>query len=856
AERLAREEAERLAREKKEQERLAIQKAVRFAQEKAERLAQEKLECLAREESERLVREEADRLATEEADKLARDQLDGEEGRVVEKAQQDASNGLDKEQYFGRSNESFRKSAEAPLSAIEEVTFRILQEKATRNEVKDAIRTACLRHERGTEAVQIHAAMKESRDIQVKLLGDKVDAAAREVERLLALASETEDAAQHARNWQYLEAECSSVKALNQPMTADEAARARQLAYSVSEQLGRNFDETFQAKKQQEARMQILDLLIEKIRGPVEPGAEPVMEGFVRVAREHDEAYILAAEEVAKDLLKAQNVQKDAENELKRERKRLETEVLRQGARAKVERKWLKRLGEMEVDKVKARIGVEAAALAKLRGEPVRLPNDGAVYYDWRGINAMLSLWMTPKAAPLRQMEALVRHYDAMLRPSEDMMMARHHVLETLQLLFDIEFPEAGLQLRPFGSYVTGLGNTDSDIDICVFAEHYDPHAAHSDVMHLASVLRLQGFVDVRAIPDAKVPIVKFVDPHSGIACDMNVQHPLGIYNSALIKAYLDIDARLSSFVFLLKHFAKVHGILDASSGYLCSYAFILMAIVFFQEQKDPILPRLQSKLEKPRNFDENKSRRPPSPTFGALLTDGTLKPTFVHQDGKTHEINYDTRTELYKSFGLQNTKGVARLLFEFFEYFARLFDYRTMEVSPMNGRFQERHVLAKERRQQEALKKLSGSSASGYAPGSLPRTSAYTFDSKRQLWVSEVDRAYFRDLDSNKGLPSGAVPIPGSVEASVDSMSASAAATAAAASAAASTRGGYQDRFGSDSFFCVMDPFMLKRNVAGTCRGAKLGKVWKCFDHAYRCLALGQFEEAFKPLPEFSAAA
>ncbi|KAF9937031.1 Zinc finger, CCHC domain-containing protein [Mortierella alpina] len=415
-----------------------------------------------------------------------------------------------------------------------------------------------------------------------------------------------------------------------------------------------------------------------------------------------------------------------------------------------------------------------------------------------------------------------------------------------------MEFPGAGLQLKPFGSYVTGLGNSDSDIDICVYAEHYEPHAAHSDVVHLASILRLQGFAEVRAIPDAKVPIIKFVDPHTGIACDMNVQHPLGIYNSSLIKAYLDIDARLSSFLYLLKHFAKVHGILDASSGYLCSYAFILMAIVFFQEQEEPILPRLQSKSEKPKNFDENKKRRPLLPTFGTVLMDRTLKPTFVYQDGKTHEVNYDTRTELYKSYGILNKKSVARLLFEFFEYFARIFDYRTMEVSTMSGRFQERHVLAKERRQQLALDKLSGASTSGHAAGSFPRTSAYTFDSKRQIWVSEVDRAYFQDLDLNDGLPSGAVPVPGSREASMDSTSASTAAAASVA-ATASTRGGYQDRFGSDSFICVMDPFILKRNVAGTCRGANLAKVWKCFDHAYRCLALGQFEEAFKPLPEYS---
>ncbi|KAG9323747.1 hypothetical protein KVV02_007742 [Mortierella alpina] len=879
AARLAKEKVERLAREKAEQERLARKEAARLAKEKAERLAGEKTERRAREKAERLAKEEADRLAKEMADRLAReeeedrlarkeadrlareeaDRLAWEEAdqlawdvaeRAAEKAQQGASEKLDKEQYVG---ESPYNAATAPLSAVEEITDRLLRERAIRNEMVEVERTARLRNDQGTEAAKIHAALKASRTIQVRLLGDKVDAAAREAERLLVVASETEAAAQQARYLQdtrYLqdiEAKYSTLRAdLSQIIASADPNRARQLAYSVSEKVGLQYDERMRMQKQQEARMVLLETLIEKIRGAE---AEDVADGQMRMAREADSTLILAAEQAAKALLEAQKVQEDAEKELKRERKRLEHEVRLQAERVKEGKKWLK-LGDMEVDKVKAQIDVEAAALAKLRGEPVRLPNEDTVYYDWRGINVMLSLWMVPAAAAFRQMDALVQHYVVKLRPSQSIMMTRHHLLETLQLLFDLEFPGAGLQLKPFGSYVTGLGNSDSDIDICVYAEHYEPHAAHSDVVHLASILRLQGFAEVRAIPDAKVPIIKFVDPHTGIACDMNVQHPLGIYNSALIKAYLDIDARLSSFLYLLKHFAKVHGILDASSGYLCSYAFILMAIVFFQEQEEPILPRLQSKSEKPKNFDENKKRRPLAPpTFGAVLMDRTLKPTFVYQDGKTHEVNYDTRTELYKSYGILNKKSVVRLLFEFFEYFARLFDYRTMEVSTMSGRFQERHVLAKERRQQLALDKLSGASTSGHAAGSFPRTSAYTFDSKRQIWVSEVDRAYFQDLDLNDGLPSGAVPVPGSREASMDSMN----ATAAAAAATVSTRGGYQDRFGSDSFICVMDPFILKRNVAGTCRGAKLAKVWKCFDHAYRCLALGQFEEAFKPLPEYS---
>ncbi|KAF9937030.1 hypothetical protein BGZ67_001695 [Mortierella alpina] len=435
AARLAKEKVECLAREKAEQERLARKEAVRLAEEKAERLAREKTERRARDKEERLVKEEADRLAKvmadrlareeeedrlarEEADRLAReeadrlaweeaDQLAWEEAeRAAEKAQQGASEKLDKEQYVG---ESPYNAATAPLSAVEEITDRLLRERANRNEMVEVERTARLRNDQGTEAAKIHAALKASRTIQVRLLGDKVDAAAREAERLLAVASETEAAAQHARYLQDMEANYSTLRAdLSQLIASTDPNRARQLAYSVSEKVGLQYDERMRMQKQQEARMVLLETLIEKIRGA---GAKDVADGQVRMAREADSTLILAAEQAAKALLEAQKVQEDAEKELKSERKRLEHEVQLQAERVKEGKKWLK-LGDMEVDKVKAQIDIEAAALARLRGEPVRLPNEDTVYYDWRGINVMLSLWMVPAAAAFRQMDALVQQYD------------------------------------------------------------------------------------------------------------------------------------------------------------------------------------------------------------------------------------------------------------------------------------------------------------------------------------------------------------------------------------------------------------------------------------------------------------
>ncbi|GJJ74161.1 hypothetical protein EMPS_06519 [Entomortierella parvispora] len=504
------------------------------------------------------------------------------------------------------------------------------------------------------------------------------------------------------------------------------------------------------------------------------------------------------------------------------------------------------------------RLALEASLIQK---EPMKALNTHALCYDWRGINLSLGLWKPPYNH-FSTLELWVEHWYSQLCPKEDSITLREELINRLQVIFNRHYPDKDLVLRPFGSFITGLGNTWSDIDICIFSHYPDPSDPYADVSNLAQMLRQHGMENIVAVTDAKVPIVKFVDPATKIACDMNVQKPLGIYNSLLIKAYLDIDERLGKFLYLLKYFAKTHGILDGSSGFLCSYAFILMAIVFFQEQEEPILPRLQVKQERPLTADDLKRLRRGDPiyqhrgqpgsrkansipaTFGAALRDGKVLVEYVEQDGKMFDVSYDNRTELYRknAIGSLNKKSVAQLLFEFFEYFSRKFDYRTMEVSSKHGRFQERHAMDKEKKWQmnEQLNTGIPSTVSAkLAPGTKNQ---YVFDLWRQAWLSGDELAYFRDLEANGGQPSGRVPEPGFFRP----MTKSDEGAATGKTATVGTHGG---PISDDSFLCVMDPFIYNRNVAGTCRGERLGKVWKCFDYAYKCLALGNFAQAFQPL-------
>ena len=52
----------------------------------------------------------------------------------------------------------------------------------------------------------------------------------------------------------------------------------------------------------------------------------------------------------------------------------------------------------------------------------------------------------------------------------------------------------------------------------------------------------------------AKVPIVKCWDPELQLACDINVNNPLALENTRMIKTYVQLDDRVRPLAKIIKH--------------------------------------------------------------------------------------------------------------------------------------------------------------------------------------------------------------------------------------------------------------------------------------------------------------
>ncbi|XP_076906240.1 UTP:RNA uridylyltransferase 1-like [Bidens hawaiensis] len=215
------------------------------------------------------------------------------------------------------------------------------------------------------------------------------------------------------------------------------------------------------------------------------------------------------------------------------------------------------------------------------------------------------------------------------------------------------EWPNARLFL--YGSCANSFGFRKSDIDVCLAMGDDDVDKAEI-LLKLADILKSDNLENVQALTRARVPIVKLMDPATGISCDICVNNLLAVINTKLLRDYSKIDPRLRQLAFIVKHWAKSRGVNETFQGTLSSYAYVLMCIHFLQQRTPSILPCLQG-------------------------METTYK---VNVDDV--ECSYFDQVEKLQGFGSRNGESIAQLVWAFFNYWAYRHDYTNDVISIRMG--------------------------------------------------------------------------------------------------------------------------------------------------------------------------
>ncbi|ONI22767.1 hypothetical protein PRUPE_2G149800 [Prunus persica] len=242
--------------------------------------------------------------------------------------------------------------------------------------------------------------------------------------------------------------------------------------------------------------------------------------------------------------------------------------------------------------------------------------------------------------------------YDSLI-PTEEEKAKQNQLFTLLETLITKEWPEA--QLYVYGSCGNSFGVSKSDIDLCLAIDVADDNKSEI-LLRLADILQSDNLQNVQALTRARVPIVKLMDPVTGISCDICINNVLAVINTKLLRDYAKIDARLRQLAFIVKHWAKSRGVNETYQGTLSSYAYVLMCIHFLQQRRPAVLPCLQ----------EMQS------TYSVTV--------------ENIECAFFDQVDKLRDFGSHNREPIAKLVWAFFNYWAYGHDYANSVISVRTG--------------------------------------------------------------------------------------------------------------------------------------------------------------------------
>ena len=246
----------------------------------------------------------------------------------------------------------------------------------------------------------------------------------------------------------------------------------------------------------------------------------------------------------------------------------------------------------------------------------------------------------------------------------------RQATLRRLQTIMDKCFAGMKPRLQVFGSSVNGFGSQGCDMDMVVMLDcGKDPHSHLVELLEAALVAA--EYPDLLALPKARVPVVKFRDPATGLGCDVCFNNELALRNSGLLATYAACDSRLRPLALAVKMWARARRVNNTFEGTLSSYAYVLMTVQFLQSRRPAILPVLQ---EMTAEAFRGRNRR-------KVMVSGF--DTYYYQNVDDPRL---------QAFGENNDENLGQLLFEFFMFYGFFFVYKDRVISPRTGR-----ILTKE---------------------------------------------------------------------------------------------------------------------------------------------------------------
>lgn len=172
-----------------------------------------------------------------------------------------------------------------------------------------------------------------------------------------------------------------------------------------------------------------------------------------------------------------------------------------------------------------------------------------------------------------------IKDFVAYISPNRQEIEIRNKTISRIRAAVKELWTDADLHV--FGSYATDLYLPGSDIDIVVNSSSGDKENRNS-LYSLASFLKQRNLAShVEVIAKARVPIIKFVEPHSQIHIDVSFERTNGLEAAKLIREWLHETPGLRELVLIVKQFLHSRRLNNVHTGGLGGFSIICLVYSF-----------------------------------------------------------------------------------------------------------------------------------------------------------------------------------------------------------------------------------------------------------------------------------
>ncbi|KAK9876642.1 hypothetical protein WA026_014020 [Henosepilachna vigintioctopunctata] len=145
-------------------------------------------------------------------------------------------------------------------------------------------------------------------------------------------------------------------------------------------------------------------------------------------------------------------------------------------------------------------------------------------------------------------------------------------------------------EAHPFGSRISGLGNSDSDLDVFIdIGDMYDGVKKQSEknqkkIINIAMELfkNKEEFYRITSRPSARTPIIRLKHKPTELDCDISFRHGLSVENTKFLKFCFQLQPISQTLILVIKkwsHLCVLH-------ENITTYAMAMLTIFYLQTEK------------------------------------------------------------------------------------------------------------------------------------------------------------------------------------------------------------------------------------------------------------------------------